>query len=81
MDMKLTSRMKMARCKPFGSRCEKTNLWTKVAKLAKPKEQKWHFTLIILNKKNNLVYANVVDLDRRVFHADGYNIIVLWMKR
>ncbi|MFS7916024.1 hypothetical protein Hanom_Chr02g00172241 [Helianthus anomalus] len=28
----------------FGSRCEKTNLWTKVAKLAKPQGRKWHFT-------------------------------------
>ncbi|MFS7955520.1 putative protein phosphatase 2C family, PPM-type phosphatase domain superfamily [Helianthus anomalus] len=24
----------------------KTNLWTKVAKLAKPQGQKWHFTLL-----------------------------------
>ncbi|MFS7975023.1 hypothetical protein Hanom_Chr10g00875631 [Helianthus anomalus] len=39
--MELMSRMKMARFKPFGSRCEKTNHWRKVAKLAKPK---WHFT-------------------------------------
>ncbi|MFS7993676.1 hypothetical protein Hanom_Chr12g01096901 [Helianthus anomalus] len=26
--------------KPFGSRCGKTNIWTKVAKLAKPKGRK-----------------------------------------
>ncbi|MFS8027188.1 hypothetical protein Hanom_Chr16g01495671 [Helianthus anomalus] len=32
--------------KPFGSRCEKTNLWTKGAKLAKPQGRKWHFTLL-----------------------------------
>ncbi|MFS7959213.1 hypothetical protein Hanom_Chr08g00687951 [Helianthus anomalus] len=24
---------------------EKTNLWTKIAKLAKPQGRKWHFTL------------------------------------
>ncbi|KAJ0836394.1 hypothetical protein HanRHA438_Chr16g0766461 [Helianthus annuus] len=36
--------MKMARFKPFGSRCGKTNLWTKVTKLVKPLGRKWHFT-------------------------------------
>ncbi|KAJ0894342.1 hypothetical protein HanPSC8_Chr09g0388001 [Helianthus annuus] len=48
--MELTSRMKIARFKPFGSRCGKTNLWTKVAKLAKPQGRKWHFTLETINK-------------------------------
>ncbi|MFS8018301.1 hypothetical protein Hanom_Chr15g01390451 [Helianthus anomalus] len=43
--MELKSQRKMTNFKPFGSRCEKTNLRTKVAKLAKPQGQKWHFTL------------------------------------
>ncbi|MFS7908650.1 hypothetical protein Hanom_Chr01g00085651 [Helianthus anomalus] len=44
--MELTSQMKMARFQTFGSRCRKTNLWTKVTKLAKPQGRKWHFTSI-----------------------------------
>ncbi|MFS7923770.1 hypothetical protein Hanom_Chr03g00264661 [Helianthus anomalus] len=42
--MKLMSRMKWQDFQPFGSRCRKTNLWTKVANLAKPQGRKWHFT-------------------------------------
>ncbi|MFS7924171.1 hypothetical protein Hanom_Chr03g00269511 [Helianthus anomalus] len=34
--------------KPFGSRCGKTNLSTKVAKQANPQGRKWHFTLLYL---------------------------------
>ncbi|MFS7956609.1 hypothetical protein Hanom_Chr07g00656601 [Helianthus anomalus] len=30
---------------------EKQNIWTKVAKLAKPQGRKWHFTLVKDNKK------------------------------
>ncbi|KAJ0765696.1 hypothetical protein HanPI659440_Chr08g0306411 [Helianthus annuus] len=37
--------------KPFGSRCGKTNLWMKVAKLAKPQGRKWHFTLKKMTQK------------------------------
>ncbi|MFS8030078.1 hypothetical protein Hanom_Chr17g01529881 [Helianthus anomalus] len=42
--------MKIARFQPFGSSCRKTNLWTKVAKLAKPQGRKWHLTLLNLTK-------------------------------
>ncbi|MFS7941860.1 hypothetical protein Hanom_Chr06g00481321 [Helianthus anomalus] len=42
--MELTSWMKMARFQPFEYKCEKTNVWTEVAKVAKPQGQKGHFT-------------------------------------
>ncbi|MFS7950678.1 hypothetical protein Hanom_Chr07g00585981 [Helianthus anomalus] len=48
--MELTSWMKMPRFQFFGSRCGKTNLWTKVTKQAKPQGRKWRFTL----KRKNL---------------------------
>ncbi|MFS7934885.1 hypothetical protein Hanom_Chr05g00396871 [Helianthus anomalus] len=32
----------------FGFKYGKTNLWTKVAKLAKPQGRKWHFTQKLL---------------------------------
>ncbi|MFS7935355.1 hypothetical protein Hanom_Chr05g00402451 [Helianthus anomalus] len=44
--------MKWQDFKPRGSRCEKTNLWTKVAKLTKPQGRKWHFTLFLCSVKN-----------------------------
>ncbi|MFS7958355.1 hypothetical protein Hanom_Chr07g00677471 [Helianthus anomalus] len=34
------------KCKPQGPRCNKFEIWTKVAKLAKPQGPKWQFTLI-----------------------------------
>ncbi|MFS7890194.1 hypothetical protein Hanom_Chr00s000008g01615871 [Helianthus anomalus] len=41
---------------------EKTNLWTKVTKLAKPQEQKWHFTLCKINRKEVEYYLTVSDI-------------------
>ncbi|KAF5763769.1 hypothetical protein HanXRQr2_Chr15g0684251 [Helianthus annuus] len=46
--MELTSWMKMARFKTFWIHMRKTNIWTKVAKLAK--QRKWHFTLFSFYK-------------------------------
>ncbi|MFS7907511.1 hypothetical protein Hanom_Chr01g00072231 [Helianthus anomalus] len=48
--MELTSRMKKARFQTFWiqMRFGKTNLWMKVAKLAKPQGRKWHFTLEVI---------------------------------
>ncbi|MFS7963861.1 hypothetical protein Hanom_Chr08g00743261 [Helianthus anomalus] len=36
------------KCKPQGPRCNKFDIWTKVAKLAKPHRPKWQFTLKFL---------------------------------
>ncbi|MFS7916656.1 hypothetical protein Hanom_Chr03g00179881 [Helianthus anomalus] len=33
------------KCKPQGPECNKFEIWTKVAKLAKPQGPKWQFTL------------------------------------
>ncbi|MFS8017755.1 hypothetical protein Hanom_Chr15g01384121 [Helianthus anomalus] len=33
------------KCKPQGPRCNKLEIWTKVAKLTKPQGPKWQFTL------------------------------------
>ncbi|KAJ0958837.1 hypothetical protein HanPSC8_Chr01g0043311 [Helianthus annuus] len=49
--MELRSRMKMATFQTFGSRFEKTNLWTRVAKVAKPQGRKRHFTQNIIFEK------------------------------
>ncbi|MFS7894248.1 hypothetical protein Hanom_Chr00s001429g01682431 [Helianthus anomalus] len=35
------------KCKPHGPRCNKFEIWTKVAKLAQPQGPKWQFTLFI----------------------------------
>ncbi|MFS7966992.1 hypothetical protein Hanom_Chr09g00780501 [Helianthus anomalus] len=32
------------KCKPQGPRCNKFDIWTKEAKLAKPQGSKWQFT-------------------------------------
>ncbi|MFS7923130.1 hypothetical protein Hanom_Chr03g00257101 [Helianthus anomalus] len=48
--MELTSRMKMTIFQTLGSRCGKSNLWTKVAEVAKLQGRKWHFTLILIKK-------------------------------
>ncbi|MFS7943819.1 hypothetical protein Hanom_Chr06g00504701 [Helianthus anomalus] len=37
------------KCKPQGPRCNKFEIWTKMAKLAKPQGPKWQFTLNIMN--------------------------------
>ena len=34
------------KCKPQGPGCNKFEIWTKVAKLAKPQGPKWQFTLV-----------------------------------
>ncbi|MFS7905469.1 hypothetical protein Hanom_Chr01g00048081 [Helianthus anomalus] len=45
-------RTKMAtKCKPQGPRCNKFEIWTKVAKLAKSQGPKWQFTLEYMNNE------------------------------
>ncbi|MFS7951389.1 hypothetical protein Hanom_Chr07g00594561 [Helianthus anomalus] len=34
------------KCKPQGPRCNKFEIWTKMAKLTKPQGPKWQFTLL-----------------------------------
>ncbi|MFS7948088.1 hypothetical protein Hanom_Chr06g00555861 [Helianthus anomalus] len=36
------------KCKPQGPRCNKFEIWTKMAKLPKPQGPKWQFTLLII---------------------------------
>ncbi|MFS8031165.1 hypothetical protein Hanom_Chr17g01542531 [Helianthus anomalus] len=61
---RVNNRMKIARFQDENSKisnlmdpdAEKTNLWTKVTKLAKPRGRKWHFTRkLICRIKERLV--------------------------
>ncbi|MFS7953190.1 hypothetical protein Hanom_Chr07g00615651 [Helianthus anomalus] len=42
------------KCKPQGPRCNKFEIWTKVAKLAKPQGPKWQFTLNLIKEVSGL---------------------------
>ncbi|MFS7986317.1 hypothetical protein Hanom_Chr11g01008941 [Helianthus anomalus] len=49
-------------CKPQGPRCNKFEIWTKVAKLTKPQGPKWQFTLYSLKNvsKYMCVYITLI---------------------